>query len=330
LIDAFGRREPVPADDPAACAALDGWMDWSQTALQPDLARQQKEKSCGLRRRDLGFSHRGPTMDIKRALPRPQLRGILRSFEERRAELGSAVLAWPVAARPHQILNIHLAQPYRVRIGAGPANATPDMSVVGPQTYYRAHVCLSGSIHVFNILFQPTGLNRLVGINMTSLVNQDPAAEDVLGKSAAILRDAVRGAPNFNLRIAAVEHWVGVMLENRRPEGAIGLASHRMIAVPGIVRIEDLVAKSGLSASQFQRRFAMQVGMTPKLFARTIRFDRALIARRNAPHRSWTDIIHELGYFDQAQFIRECHAFAGLPPSSLVGDWDNIFFPSND
>jgi AraC-like DNA-binding protein len=269
-------------------------------------------------------------MDIKRALPRPRLRGVVRSFEERRVELGSAVLTWPVAARPHQILNIQLAEPYRVRINGGQANTTPDMSVVGPQTYRRAHVCLSGSIHVFNILFQPTGLNRLVGINMTCLVNQDPAASDVLGKSAAALGDAVRMAPDFDLRVAAVERWIGMMLERRGPDGAIGLASRLMIAVRGRARIEDLVAKSGLSTSQFQRRFATQVGMTPKLFARTIRFDRALVARRDAPNRPWTDIIHELGYFDQAHFIRECHAFAGLPPSSLVGDWDNAFFPGDD
>ena len=103
-----------------------------------------------------------------------------------------------------------------------------------------------------------------------------------------------------------------------------------MIAVRGRARIEDLVAKSGLSASQLQRRFATQVGMTPKLFARTIRFDRALVARRASPNRLWTDIIHELGYFDQAHFIRECRAFAGLPPSGLVGDWDNVFSPADD
>jgi AraC-like DNA-binding protein len=269
-------------------------------------------------------------MDIKRALPRSQLRGVVSSFEERRVELGSAVLTWPVAARPHQILNIHLAEPYRVGINGGPANTTPDTSVVGPQTYRRAQVCLSGSIHVFNILFQPTGLNRLVGINMTSLLNQDPAASDVLGKSAAVLGDAVRMAPDFDLRVAAVERWVGTLLERRGPDGTIDFASQRMIAVRGRARIEDLVAKSGLSASQFQRRFATQVGMTPKLFTRTIRFDRALVARRDAPNRPWTDIVHELGYFDQAHFIRDCHAFAGLPPSSLVGDWDNIFFPADD
>jgi AraC-like DNA-binding protein len=236
----------------------------------------------------------------------------VRSFEERRTELGSAVLTWPVAARPHQILNIHLAEPYRVRIDGGPATTTP------------------GSIHVFNILLQPTGLNRLIGINMTSLVNQAPAASDVLGKSAVNLGDAIRAASVFRERVAAVEHWVEMMLDKRERDGAISHASRLLIAARGSARIEGLVGRSGLSTSQFQRRFATQVGMTPKLFARTIRFDRALIARRSAPDRPWTDIIHELGYFDQAHFIRECHSFTGLPPGGLVGDWDNIFFPADD
>ena len=133
----------------------------------------------------------GLLMDIKRALPRPnsKRRALVRRES---ADLGSSVLAWPVAARPHQILNIHLAEPYQVRIDGGPAKTSPEIGVVGPQTYRRAHVHLSGQIHVFNILFQPTGLNRLVGINMTSLVDQDPAASDVLGKSALVLDDAVR------------------------------------------------------------------------------------------------------------------------------------------
>jgi len=201
------------------------------------------------------------------------------------------------------------------------------MSLVGPQSYRRAHVCLTGSVHVFTVLFQPTGLNRLVGVNMTSLLNQDPAASDVLGRSGAALGDAVRLAPDFVSRIEAVERWVAAREGAQGRECAIGLASRLMIAERGGPRINDLVASSGLSASQFQRRFSAQVGMAPKLFARTIRFDRALAARRDDANRSWTDIVHDLGYFDQAHFVRECHAFAGLPPSSLIGDWDNVFFP---
>ena len=98
-------------------------------------------------------------MDVKRALPRPQLRSVVRMFEERRGELGRATLTWAVAARPHQILNINLAEPFRVRIDGGQTDSVPDVSVAGPLAYRRAQVCLSGSIHVFHILFQPTGLN---------------------------------------------------------------------------------------------------------------------------------------------------------------------------
>jgi AraC-like DNA-binding protein len=266
-------------------------------------------------------------MDIKRALPHPTLRVVLRALEERRVDLGGGVLSWPVPARPHQLLIIHLAEPYRVAVDGGQAAATPEMSLVGPQSYRRAQVCLTGSVHVFTILFQPTGLNRLVGIDMTTLLNHDPAASDVLGDSAAVLGDALRMAPDFASRVAAVEHWVEAKLEARGADCVIGLASRRMLASRGSARIQDLVADSGLSARQFQRRFAAQVSMAPKLFARTVRFDRALAAKREASHRSWTDIVHDFGYFDQAHFIRECHAFAGLPPGSLIGDWDNIFFP---
>jgi AraC-like DNA-binding protein len=238
------------------------------------------------------------------------------------------VLSWPVAARPHQILDVHLADPYRVRLDGGPAKRAPDTFVVGPQTYRRAQLHLSGEIHVFMILFQPAGLNRLVGIDMTTLVNQDPPASEILGRGASALGSAIRRAADFPSRVAAAERWIGIAMDERGPEEEIGHAARLLVAARGRARIEDLVERSGFGARHFQRRFATQVGLTPKLYARTIRFDRALVARRKAPQKSWTDIVHEVGYFDQAHFVRECHALAGLPPSAFVGDWDNIFFPA--
>jgi AraC-like DNA-binding protein len=267
-------------------------------------------------------------MDVQRAMPRPELRNVLRSFVEICVDLGSAGRTWPVAARPHQMLQFHLAEPYRVSHDNGPASVMPQTYVSGPMTYQRTQIYESGRIHVFNILFHPTGLNRLTGINMASLVNDAPAASDVLGKSALALYDSVRLAPNFHSRVAAVERWAAMMLDKREPDVAIERASRLLMAARGCVRIDNLVRESGLSASQFQRRFAVEVGMSPKLFARTIRFDAALLAHRDAPDRLWTDIVQEFGYFDQAHFISECRAFAGVLPSGLVGDWENTRFPA--
>ena len=55
-------------------------------------------------------------MDVQRRSPHPKLCNIVRSFEERRLTLGSEELTWPVTARPHQIIDIYLGDPFRVRI----------------------------------------------------------------------------------------------------------------------------------------------------------------------------------------------------------------------
>lgn len=270
-------------------------------------------------------------MQIRRAVPHSLLQGAVRLFEERRLNLGSMVLSWPVPARPHQILDIHLGQPYSVRVNGNLSKILPETFLVGPQTGPRARISLSGQVHVFTILFQPAGLNQLTGIDMRSLVDEAPVTSDVFGSSAVGLADSVRAAKDFPGRVRAAERWLDTRLSTRsRSDEAISRASSLLIARGGQVRIDDLVRRSGLSASQFQRRFANQVGITPKTYGRLIRFDKVLVARRNAPERSWTDILHELGYFDQAHFVREFHTLAGISPTGLRGDWENVFLPGND
>lgn len=264
-------------------------------------------------------------MDVRRVLPHPALRNVVRSFGERRVSLGSRVLAFPLAARPQQIIDIYLGDPLRIGIKGDDLEASPEMAVVGPQGSRKIHVHASGELHIFNILLQPAALHRLVGINMTSLINQGIAASDVLGNRALLLRDAVRLACDFASRVAAAERWFGMMLERGAAEDGVGRTASRLLSARGNVRIDTLVKQSGLSPRQFQRRFTTQVGLSPKLYARTARFDGALTAHRNQPAKPWTHIIHEAGYFDQAHFVRECHALVGLPPSQFIGDWENIF-----
>jgi AraC-like DNA-binding protein len=274
-------------------------------------------------------SAKGRAMEIKRMSPHPALRGIVRSFGERRGTLGRMELSWPLAARPHQIIDIFLQDSMRFRIDGGPLQTSPEEVVVGPQGSRRLQLCVSGNLHIFNISFQPAGLNRLIGIDMTSLVNQGVAVRDVLGEQGTLLNDAVRAAPDFPSRVAAAEQWLGGMMNSSAAEDGIGVASRLLFATRGRIRISSLIERSDLSARHFQRRFTTQVGLPPKLYARTIRFDTALTARRRDPTRTWTDIVHDAGYFDQAHFIRECHALVQAPPSQFTGDWYNIFSPND-
>jgi len=264
-------------------------------------------------------------MDVRQTMPHPALRSVVRSFRERRGSLGERVMTWPLTARPHQILSIYLGDPFRLRVEGGRLQTSPETVVVGPQGSRRIQIYVSGEVHIFNMLLQPAALNRLVGVDMTSLVNEGIAARDVLGNHATRLDDAVRSAPDFVARVAAAERWFGEMLNRSAPPDGIDLASQHILATGGRARIDVLAERSGLSARHFQRRFVAQVGLAPKLYARTVRFDAALTAHRKDPAKAWTAIAHEAGYFDQAHFVRECHALVNAAPSEFIGDWDNIF-----
>jgi transcriptional regulator GlxA family with amidase domain len=101
-------------------------------------------------------------------------------------------------------------------------------------------------------------------------------------------------------------------------------AAHYVFHHKGLIRIEKLAGQAGLSVRQFERRFIEGIGLTPKLFARTTRFQMALDASsRFTTFRSGLEIAHEFGYFDQAHMIREFHALGGSPPSQIekhIGD----------
>ena len=85
----------------------------------------------------------------------------------------------------------------------------------------------------------------------------------------------------------------------------------------------------GLSARRFTRLFTLEVGLTPKLYARVQRFQRVLrlhagshSARLDATSRS------DCGYFDQSHLIRDCRSMSGFTPTELaarrIGDSDHV------
>jgi transcriptional regulator GlxA family with amidase domain len=86
----------------------------------------------------------------------------------------------------------------------------------------------------------------------------------------------------------------------------------------GALGVGDAAAGAGLSMRQFERRFSEQVGVSPKLYARVVRFNAALEAKMNAPRRLWTDIAHDLGYYDQMHLVRDFEDFTCENPTAFI------------
>lgn len=218
-------------------------------------------------------------------------------------------------------MEFYLGDRYQVSQDDGPPEAAPEAVIVGPQSYRRTRLLMSGDIHVFTIGFQPGGLHALFDMPMTRLVDQGAIASDVIGAAAHRLRDAILHAPNFDARIAAVERWLAPYVEAARHPDDVDRAAIAIVRSGGRLRIDMLARRAMLSDRQFTRRFEAQVGLRPKLFARTVRLNAVLDAKSRSPRASWTELVHRAGYADQSHFIRDCRALAGGAPAEFFAEW---------
>jgi AraC-like DNA-binding protein len=78
------------------------------------------------------------------------------------------------------------------------------------------------------------------------------------------------------------------------------------------------VDKAGFSQRRFIQLFDQQVGLTPKLFFRVSRFQRAVLTVHNAGEVDWAGLALDCGYYDQAHFIHDFQAFAGITPTTYL------------
>jgi AraC-like DNA-binding protein len=86
----------------------------------------------------------------------------------------------------------------------------------------------------------------------------------------------------------------------------------------GQCRIEELADSCHASVRQLERRFQRVIGVSPKFFARTLRFEHAQRRLMFNPETDLTQLAYQCGYFDQAHFIKEFRAFTGKTPSEYA------------
>ena len=76
----------------------------------------------------------------------------------------------------------------------------------------------------------------------------------------------------------------------------------RIIAENGIVKIQDLARHSNIGIQKLQRAFETEIGLSPKVFARIIRFNYARHLIEANPNIDLAQLTYQGGYTDQAHF----------------------------
>ncbi len=86
----------------------------------------------------------------------------------------------------------------------------------------------------------------------------------------------------------------------------------------GIVKVEDLVDRYGVNKRTLQRLFAKYVGVSPKWVIQRYRLHEAAEQLAAGAAISQSELALNLGYSDQAHFVRDFKMVVGTSPAAYA------------
>ena len=266
-------------------------------------------------------------MDVIRlSNPAHPLRDFVRFYAHREVRVGENAVVHPVPARAFPLLEFVFGDRIQVLYPEGSrVDISPRAVLVGPQTHCRSRLRFQGAVECFVIMFQPAGLQSLFPAPVQELTDRAYDARSVLGAFTSQLEQMLGDCKTFPERVRVADSFLLSRTPGAGHANRISAAADWILAAGGNTRIGSLAARLGLSVRQFERCFLQQVGVSPKLFARIVRFEAALDSKARSTAKSWTDVAHEFGYFDHMHMIHDFEVLTGGTPTRILGEVEIVF-----
>jgi AraC-like DNA-binding protein len=175
---------------------------------------------------------------------------------------------------------------------------------------------LQGQGQVFGIKFKPGGFYPLYGKPVAELLNQSIEATTCWGGMGADFACQVLAATRLEDKCALAERLLLPCLPAPDPQVAsISALLERVARDSAITSVEHLCVISGLNKRALQRLFQKYVGVGPKWVIQRYRLHEAIAQVQTGKPLNWATLALELGYFDQAHFVRDFRQLVGMAPS---------------
>jgi AraC-like DNA-binding protein len=176
-----------------------------------------------------------------------------------------------------------------------------------------------GRVEYLAIRFRPSAI-PLINIPVTEFKNKAFHLDDVLEKRLKHLFTPVYSMESMEERIAYLEKiFLSLLLKNNYQSPPVFQhALHMMHYSLGKMPIQTVCNQIDLYPRKLERYFDQFTGVSPKMYARIVRFNFAAQRLLMTPEKGTGDLVYQAGYADQAHFIRECRLFTGRTPGELI------------
>jgi AraC-like DNA-binding protein len=173
--------------------------------------------------------------------------------------------------------------------------------------------------HLVSARLHPLGALRRFGPEMAKLVNTVVDLEILLGPPARELRALLLAAESAEQRFAHLEQFLGRCLSpSDVPSAIVCQAARRIEEAHGNLRIASIHADLSVSRKQLWLRFARELGLSPKAYARLQRFVWTLARLRESTSVEWPQLAAAAGYSDQAHLVRDFRRAAFASPTEFL------------
>lgn len=244
----------------------------------------------------------------------PPLGSLIQCFWFLRGPMGGAGVQTVVPDGRIEIV-LHLAEPFAEVDGAGVARAQAVALLAGQLTSPFQLLPL-GQSDVVGIRFRSAAARSVLGFPSGEVTDRVvPLAAQHSRLAGALLTAASRHVlPTERARALAA---VLLRFVREEPPGLVVAAVHRLDQARAPT-VGTVALQLGVNRRTLERRVLHEVGLSPQMLARVLRFRRAFRLLDQAPPGHGARVAVAAGYFDQAHLIRDFHRFAGATPSAFL------------
>lgn len=172
-------------------------------------------------------------------------------------------------------------------------------------------------IEGFVVAFLPHGFSDLFQFDASAVTDQLPDFFSLNETEGKQLYTAIQQAKDFEAKIKIADDYFLKKLPGTNHTCQMIEAIHKIVNSDGLIDMCDLAKEVNMSLSTLERHFKKRVGVSAKMYARFKRFHHALVLLNEPAPKTWLEIAHECGYYDQAHFIKEFHKFTNQKPSAF-------------
>jgi AraC-like DNA-binding protein len=213
-------------------------------------------------------------------------------------------------------LIVNLGDAYHIRGGATPSLLTEG----GLSGLQSAPLVIEQPARqrCLGIRLRPAGAFALLPAPQSELSGRVLSLRDLFGRAGGELAARCFDARTVEERFRVALDWVAARAaRSAGVDRAVGWCAAQIEGSFGTASIARLREEVGFSAPRMAGWFREQIGLTPKLYARTVRFARLLRLLQDGPPALAAAAL-DAGYYDQPHMTSEFRELGGVTPRDFL------------